>query len=497
MSRRARIAVAVTLALGSLVACADIFGVGGGNLEDASIGDASADVLPDVPFDGGYVNPDANYADCGSGTRTLDLDAGLFVYQYGTGSACTQNAPCPKIAQALALAKAGSIIYVAAGTYTETLDIGSAGLLSTIEGGWITDGGPWAPTCDDTQSIIQRDPANTAEWAIRVDAKPTPLTLRLVKILNDAPGGSANGTSVYGVSSNNSALVLDNVSVIVGPGILGVNGDPGTGTTTNLCSPPPPPSSGAVGDDGGIGFPGILTAGSTGFTAVQPGNGSPGTNGANGTAGGAGGSCESCVTCAFACNDGGTGNACNLQEAGTSCTVAGQAGCGGAAGFGGYAAGHGPTKALDGCGGSSVAVYVWQGAITFSNSVTLTAGNAGNGGAGGAGKTGLAGSSGMAGQQAQCATLATCATGVCPISPQQCALGSTYTTKTIPAPDAGGAGGAGGSGGQGGGGAGGVSYGYFTGGNATVNGTPIQTQFGTPGSGGAPNGPNGASSSHN
>ncbi len=495
-SGRFKIVVACLAMTTWMGACADIFGITGGVLQDGGAGadSGASDVGPDVPFDGGYVNPDANYADCGMGARTIAVDAGIFVSQYGQGTACTIDAPCASITAALAVAHAGDTIYVAPGTYTATLEIGSSNVASTIEGGWmITDAG-WVPQCDNTVAVIQRDPADSAEWAVHFNNAQA-FTLRLVKIVNSAPSSADAGTSVYGVLSNNTPLTLDNVSIDVGDGIPGANGDPGFGDIYNSCSNPPPPSDGVGGGAGGSGLPGALTATATGWVSSQATQGVPGDAGDNGTSGGPAGSCLSCVTCELQCDGGG---GCEMVSQPSQCPTAGAPGCGGGGGFAGFGAGSGYVTAQNGNGGSSVALYAWGNSVTFVNVVTLVAGNGGRGGNGGLGADGGMGSAGTAGSSATCNTGATCNVGsVCPNDYVACYMGSTYTISTNNGGTAGGPGGLGGNGGQGGGGAGAFSYGYFNGFNATIGGSSPVFQYGTPGQGGLPNGPNGSSAQHN
>jgi hypothetical protein len=475
-------------------ACADIFGVRNAEFDasvDASTADAPADVAADVPFDGGNVNPDVNVADCGAGARTISDDAGLFVSQVGGGgTVCTLANPCAKIGDALKIVKAGETIYIAPGTYTETLEIGIG---STIEGGWLVTDAGWVPQCDNTVATVQRDPSNPAQWAVHATNGQL-VTLRLLKIVNDAPNGSAPGTSVYGVLANNTPLTLDNVTVVVGDGVAGASGDPGNPGTGPSCTNINP-SDGAAGPIGTSGSPGKLTPSNTGYTATEPGNGSPGTAGNNGTAGTDGG-CISCVMCSMPCDAGAT--TCGVADAGEVCGAQGNFGCGGSGGFGGWAAGHGFNKNFEPSGGSSVAVWVWGSTLTFTNSVALRAGNAGNGGNGGDGGAPSPGAPGTPGGGNSCNTSATCGTGfTCPNGQNQCMISGTYGIGFAEAGAPGGEGGAGGPGGQGGGGAGAFSWAYFQGQNATISGAPVNVQIGLAGVGGNPNGPDGATGQHN
>jgi hypothetical protein len=440
------------------------------------------------PFDGGHIDTDANYADCGSGARTLAVDAGVFVSQFGQGTACTLDAPCATITTALGVAKLGDTIYVGPGTYTETLEIDGTTMASTIEGGWaITDAG-WSPQCDDTVAVIQRDPTNPAEWTIHFD-NAAAFTLRLVKVVNSAPSGAEAGTSVYGVLSNSTVLTLDNVDIDVGDGVPGGAGDPGMGEMGGACTFIP--SDGDGGVTGPPGTPGVLTPTATGWSSVQASSGSSGGPGDNGTPSMGGKACFNCLT-TCQCGAGVDGGCAGVST--FTCADAGTCGCGGAGGSGGYGAGE-CSFTTNGNGGSSVALYQWGSSAAFINVVTLRTGNAGNGGNGGLGADGGSGSEGMDGPALLCRTSAVCMNvgGTCGSA---CTTGGSYTYSTIDGGAAGGPGGPGGAGGQGGGGAGAFSYGYFAGFSATIAGSPL-FQYGLAGQGGMPNGPSGSSGQHN
>ncbi len=469
------------LAIAGMTACAALFGIQGGVLD----ADASADAAPDVSFDGGFV-PDGNTADCGSATRTLQ-DAGLFVSPLGAGTSCTQTQPCTSIKTAIGLAQQdGYTIYLDTGTYTSTLEFDQNSRKLSIEGGWKYDssGNTWTPSCDNTLATIQRDPANPAEYAVHLNNDPNALTLRLVRVTNAVPAGSDGGTSVYGVVSNTSTIVLDNVAIVVGNALPGVNGQAQTAQQQLGCIPTA--SDGQNGPPGITGSPGAITATSIGFdnwsNPASPGQN--GSQGHNGTAGGPG-TTINCVACGLHCD---ASSVCTLDSTGTATGGDGIPGCGGNPGYGGYPAGGVFNVLKKGNAGSSVALYLWGGNAILTN-VTLKAGNAGSGGAGGAGAGGAQGASGATGTTSGCNTGGTCGTsGACPSA--FCSGAMAYSPAFGGSP--GGDGGAGGAGGQGGGGAGGHSFTYFAGNqaNVTLNGTPL-TQYGQAGSGGAPNGPNG------
>ena len=502
--------VLLTLSAGTsyIAECGDMFGIligvlldGGG--VDGSVDGEPGDVAADVPFDGGYINPDATLADCGMGAPMLMPEGGLFVNPAANPSntACTFTSPCTTISAAMAVATFGNVVYLAPGTYTETLDLSAAGV--TIEGGWqVTDAG-WVPQCNDTSAIIQRNPASSSEYAVSVSAAS--FTFRLVKILNNVPPTAAPGTSVYAILCYNTALTLDNVTIEVGPGVDGISAVDGTGQDPPACGPPSDGASGGPGVAGAGALPG--GPGAMGFSASSDAqNGFIGNDGHTGTAGADAGACLNCVTqCTVGCGlgDGGPDSGmatCTSMPTTPSCPGPGTGGCGGGGGFGGWGAGRNPVGNPG--GGSSVALYLWGGSVTFVNVVALKSDTAGAGGAGGVGNGGAAGASGSTGTPASCITSATCAnvsSDSCGMAAAvECGMSSSFGTGMTPGGAAGGMGGAGGTGGHGGGGSGGNSYAYYTGNSAQVLGTTVPaTQFGMAGAGGDAGGVMGQAGAHN
>jgi hypothetical protein len=107
---------------------------------------------------------------------TTDPTKGAFVAISGMdGTGCgTQSAPCRSVTAGMAAAIAAkkAIVYVAEGTYLETvnLDALTASGLSTftIAGGWADQSGVWAPVCGDPSFIA----AQTTIQAISGSAFP-------------------------------------------------------------------------------------------------------------------------------------------------------------------------------------------------------------------------------------------------------------------------------------------------------------------------------------
>jgi hypothetical protein len=172
---------------------------------------------------------------------------------------------------------------------------------------------------------------------------------------------------------------------------------------------------------------------------------------------------------------------CGYDAQGIICVPAPFGGCGGGGGVPG-AGGSG--------GGSSIAAFVWGGALVIDGGL-FGPGSGGVGGAGGAG------SAGGAGGGAQAATSVEYPTALCAFdaSSGECTLVEPGTVSA----SAGAAGEPGGAGGAGGGGAGGDSYAYYLGGgaSASVSGAPVFGSTVAGGAGGAPDGHAGYSGTFN
>lgn len=414
---------------------------------------------------------------------------GVFVAPGGAGTACTASAPCGSIGAGIntAVSNHASTVYVAAGTYVEvvTLPVGI-----TVQGGWKSAAGAWTQDCSATagSDVVIQAPSTSN---ITVKASYTgSATLDTLTVQSKA---SANaGESLYGIfiTGTSTEVALNKVTVTVANGGAGNNGMVGPfGVAADAGSSCPPGS----GNTGSTGIPGI--GGGVGMFDDNgyenaAGQGSSGGSGGAGAAGlaGADAGCVQALNCVYNAPPG-CNTVCDccayspIGDAGSSCGKNGTSGCGG----GGAGGGTGGMP-----GGSSIAVYLWGGGLTLTNT-TLQAGNGGTGGVGGmGGGMGGAGSMGTAGQEGAVVTIAcgdTC----------KFALGS-YTCSAAPTADGGaagglgGAGGAGGPGGQGGGGAGGNSYALYVGGGSsppTVTGNTLT--FGTAGQGGSGGSPAAAS----
>lgn len=439
-------AVIVSVVLASSVfACADIFG-----FKDLELPDGGADALDDFVLD---VTPDAPASDGATdcSQRTVNDAVGIYVSINGadTSNCGTRNAPCMTIQTGINQAKllGRSIVYVARGTYVESIDLANG---VTLEGGWDTASTTWIPVCDTTKvSAVKITMPSTTNVA--VTANGVTAGMRYVTVLGKA--SAAPSESVYGIFATGGALTLDTIAVSVNAGGDGDAGAPGSmgaqgGTDCDAGDAAAGVQPGNVGVGAGAG-----SFAPTGYTPQSGGAGA--ADGSVGTPG----PCTLTTPCATVC-----------YTCTELCTEA-LSGCGGHPGGGG-GGGEG--------GGSSFAVYGWNANIQILGGAFASGagGSGGNGGAGGSGGPGGSGSVANAGCLSLCND-AGCAS-----------VGDTT-------PQVGATGGAGAAGGQGGGGSGGSSYTIYNGGDAgtiTLVDSPTLT-FGDAGAGGSVSGAPGAAAS--
>ena len=451
---RTGVLVACVAIGGGAAACGAILGVEDGVLEtDGGLdgGDATVEAQVDAPqVDAPQVDApqvDAPQVDAsGCSGRTVDDATGVFVTLYGAdGPSCgTRAAPCLTVQEGINQAQllGRSTVYVARGTYTESVTVGSG---ITIEGGWDTVNSTWVPICgvDELSAVALQMPAG-AGVVVTASSGATGVGLHLLSVLATAQAAQP-GQSLYGVLAQNAAVTLDSVVVTMGSGGEGAGGNVG-----------------GVGSTGATGC--AAASGATGAVAGDAPQSAPGTFGASGYVASTG---------LAGASDGGTGTSGTCALSPSCVTVCGTcqsicpnptSGCGGGPGSGG-SGGQG--------GGSSIAVYGWNAQLTIIGG-SFTAGNGGNGGNGGDGGPGGAGG---AGSTNQVGCLASCTDAGC----------ATVGDTTIAAA---GNGGAGGAGGHGGGGAGGFSYAVYAGGDAgtlALESSPALSH-GTAGQGGVVNG---------
>jgi hypothetical protein len=423
---------------------ADDAGDGGAEMDVGDVYTMPLDVF--VPTDGAL--PDGALPDC---TQPPDDSAGVFVAPSGSdvveGGSCglTRSSPCKTIGAGLSSASTAagrSIVYVAAGTYTEKVTLANG---ITVQGGWHVggDGGTdWTYDCTSPASQVTIQAPTTSDTTVVANAGSS--TLTSVTVLSKTPASA--GQSLYGIfaSGSTTSLTLDGVVIRVATG-----GDGATGTTGATGSSPA--STCSIGD--GVSATGSGTAGgaataggfaSVGWVPHAGGTGAGGTAGHNGTAGGTGAVTPypSCTPVALNCVP-----ATAICDAGPG--TPGCAGGGGAGGSGGAG------------GGCSIALYAFGASVTI-NGGSLTAGSGGKGGPGGGGGNGASGSAGLPGATVTCISSA-CGTPI-PAICQPVAFGNNYADGGAP----GGTGGSGSKGGPGGGGAGGDSYAVVTAGGGTV-----------------------------
>ena len=416
--------------------------------------------------------------DAGSGPstctqRSYDDTTGIFVLaSSAAGANCGDRLlPCQTIGQGIALAKSlgRTIVYVGAGTYTESISL-VPGI--RIEGAWSVLGSTWSPICTSSADSVIIEAPSSANTTISAKNLAGSAALAFVTVKSKAT--SVASESLYGVFASGATthLTLDNVEITManaGAGQDGQSGHGGLNGSSSGCSPAgsgaPGAASGTPGADGSpAGFDG------NGYTA---GDGSVGTNGQAGSAGPAG----AAGTCVRNCGICGSTSASSCSSAPDSCGTDSLAGCPGGPGTSG-GAGLG--------GGSSIAMYAWDATVTVVGG-NFRAGNGGKGGVGGLGGQGGIGQPGRDGKDAtacyQC-SISSQWVGTSPsIQVYQCVNSPIGTGVGGVANGIGGGNGT--AGGDGGSGAGGSSFAVYTGGLAKV-GTTSDTvlSFGQAGAGG-------------
>ena len=477
---RSKLLVAAGAACAGIVACADILGIHGGEIEgDGGGADAATDGLP--PYDAGAKDVidlgDANFAQCDGGTDDTTGAVYVSISHPGRNSdaqkcgASTQ--PCTSIQTAMAIASQTpqKKVILANDTFDEVVEFDTSTNGIVVEGGYFLDS--TQPDNSGNPAWVYQCSTNLAHIVPTTDARNYTIrfksasgnTLRLVTV--QSRSASKYGESVHAILAVDSTVTLDNVVAVGQNGGDGLAGAPGSNQSGCYTTG----GSGADGGVGGGGGPGQFLA--TGFTPDTAGNGTQGAAGPY--VGPDAGACNpSCVSCYQTYTEAGPG--CGSSTSAT-CGYPGGPGCAGAGGYGGWG-GQG--------GGASIGVYVTGNSnVTLTSGTTLFANSGGGGGAGGAGTAGAQGQTGGPGSTATCGQSCGLADGgfCAPTSSYQLAAGSP------------GSGGPGGTGGGGGGGRGGPAYLLVRVQPATVNGASFVTSgdagLGSGGVGGAPNGASG------
>jgi hypothetical protein len=402
-----------------------------------------------------------------------DDAAGVFVAPGGSdfleGGVCglSRSTPCRTIGAGLSSASTASgrsIVYVAAGTYTEKVTLVNG---VTVEGGWHVGGEAgtdWTYDCVSPAALVTvQAPSGSNATVVTSSGAATLTTVTVLSKAAAAPGQSLYGIMATGASTR---LTLDDVIVNVAGGGDGATGSAGSvgSHAPATCSAGDGASATTAGPAGGGGSAGTFTA--TGFVpgaGATAGAGGAGDNGAAGLPGAA--------VSYGGCTGGLPGGPPCMATAASCLGGTGKPGCGGGGGAGGGGGGG---------GGSSVALYVFGAQVTV-NAGSLTASNGGRGGPGGGAGAGATGSAGATGTATMC-TIAVCGAPI-PNICQGAAPGSPLTV-TASGGGAGGTGGNGSAGGPGGGGAGGDSFAAVTAGAGSIafNGAPALA-FGSAGTG--------------
>ncbi len=423
--------------------------------------------------------------------------AGAGIYVSTTGDdgndGMTRTAPKRTIQGALAMATAGSDVYVSDGDYGESLILvdgvsiyggflhttwerNTTSFRSSVQGGTIAVDGNAVNNCViDGLSITSANAiiAGAGSYAVRLISSNVVFNDCLITAGNGAPGqdgaDGANGQA-GGAGGNGQNGDEDGEGGAGGGGGTGYNGNSGGRGGNGIYDAY---GQGQNGEDGQYGLKnGIsITQGGSGGLRGRPGTqgdyGTAGLNGYSGTNGTAGisGSLVSNIWISSngtagtdgegGCGGGG-GGAGGGQFGGLVVMGGGNGGGGGGGGGGLGTGGTGGTG-----GGAAFGLLLIDSVITVSYS-DISSGNGGNGGRGGTGGAGAAGSSGGS--------------------------GASHATDEIGAGGNGGAGGHGGNGGHGGGGSGGPSFGIYKSGLSLANVILSRVAFGSAGSGGASSG---------
>ncbi len=344
--------------------------------------------------------------------RQVDDARGLYVAPTGFDDATcgtTRGIPCRTIGVGIgrALATGRPSLYVAAGTYIESIAVQAS---LSLEGSWIisTSGGTWTPACggDAGLATTLRAPSDGGATVI-ADAIGGTASLSWLEIDSKSSSDVAPGESVYGVMATGSttSLALEHVTILVaggGDGVAGQQGSPGADAAPGACGSEAGSTNPGL-NDGGDAYAG----GQFGPGGYVPANGASGAIGMPGAAGSADdfGACSNgCGMCDPSCT--------LVLDDDASCGGSGRAGCGGGGGGGG----EGGTG-----GGSSVAIYVWNAAVTCSFCSLIT-GSGGMGGAGGPGADGGEPSEGQPGLSVDCVNSCTpaCDDGGCDLVHRGC-----------------------------------------------------------------------------
>ena len=392
-------------------------------------------------------------SDAGTGCNPEAIPgAGVFVSPGGsdaTGDGSI-DAPVATIARGLEIAatKGESTVYLAQGTYAESVRFFARHAGIFIEGGWSHASAAWTRDCSSEARKKTWIVSPTA-IGVQVDQIAERSGLRSLSVATKALGKTAAdsaGESLYGVhvSGANTLFSLEDVAIEAGDAGDGGPATAGSaGPKANCTDLPAQCGDGAHGVTGTDGSPASAgTFSASGYVAGDGHQGKPGGAGKNGHPGIAGQSASCYLQEGCRC-DAASSSCAATGTRGTKQAAPGACGCGGDGGNGG-AAGRG--------GGASIGIYASGSGVIVS--VTSSAIGAGNGGAGSAGAAGGAGAAGRVGTKGQAAS---CAVD-CVKGGSSCDYGCTQAIAMLAGGEAGSTGGNGAAGGRGSDGAGGPSY---------------------------------------
>jgi hypothetical protein len=467
---------------------------------DGVAGATDCKPLDPAVYPGAPDKPDVAFEDTNCDGIDGDLNKAIFV-DGGSGLDARSGArefPKKTITNALAAAKAaGKDVYVAAGTYAESLalepNIGIYGgytpnfsARSLTEPTTIT-GGPQAALADGDIGVVLQlltfqgaaAAPGGSSYGLRIVNNAKVALQRVLAaggtagaggVGSSGPTGNTGGNGTTGNSSSCGTSQAGATNGGSGGGFIGGGGGGGgtsAGGGTNGVS-----GSGAAG-----GFRGAGGGGANGGSNQTGGNGGPGLVGGPGAAGP--NATPAAFSAELASAGGWVGPGGTTATAGTGGSGGGGGGGGGAAfnaiyhapggggGSGGAGGGGGNPGGGGTAGGASFGVYIYNASLV-SRDATLRGGTGGAGGNGGTGGTGGDGGLGRTGGN-----------GV-----DNCGTPGVYSSGGEGGN--GGNGGMGGKGGDGSGGAGGPTAAVFRSGagSSYSPGTTTTAQVGTPGSGG-------------
>ena len=221
--------------------------------------------------DGSVDSSDAANGDCS--IRSYDDGLGIFVATAGADElGCgTRAQPCLTVTNAVSQANAvgKAIVYVATGTYTESLNLGHS---VTIEGAWSATGSVWTPACSSNGATVIQAPSGDLA-AVVVGSINGTATLRWLQIVAAAtvpPSQSSYGVMALGPTTTLSLEAITVMASRGGDGAAGAVGEAGAAATDAGCV-----------SDGSAAGPGVVGPSSPGglFTAngYESGDGVDGT----------------------------------------------------------------------------------------------------------------------------------------------------------------------------------------------------------------------------